>query len=65
MPVCATVGGVEAVLSEEFAGTGVAPQVPIAQHFVTPSRWEHMQPLWEGRHRNRLHEPPSGGWSGW
>ncbi len=46
----------EALLAGEFTESAVSAQTPFAQQFVTFSRQEHIQLLWEGRYWKRLHE---------
>lgn len=46
----------EALLKGEFTESAVPAQTPFAQQFVTLSRQEHIQLLWEGRYWKRLHE---------
>ncbi|MGH6826624.1 IS66 family transposase [Methyloceanibacter sp.] len=46
----------EALLAGDFTQSAASAETPFASEFITLSRQEHIQLVWEGRHWKRLHQ---------
>jgi transposase len=49
------VASVEALPAGDFSESAASAETPFASEFITLSRQEHIQLVWEGRHWKRLH----------